>query len=579
MKDSSLLSDGRGSSSTAGARLPWNGLRSPGLTPVYREIRQLLQGLPKKHAVASYKRAADRIWVLIIGGTGTGKSTIFNALCGRKLSATGVERPKTCGPVLFGHRESVPERGFPFPELSLTRLDAAQSALKANTGVPGRLIFLEHDDPRLKGVILVDTPDLDSVEIKNREMVEDLYLLADLVIFVTSQEKYADEVPYQFLDKIRREGKPFFLLVNKAHSALSAHELIASLSTQGGAVSPHRMWLLPFMPLDAEGSLIRDEAFARFCGAFSHEISEQNQAALLHREWARVSREIHTEMHRLIEALSVEKEAARQWVETLDVFFEAASRKALDMQGKQVTEENRAAIQKEIRKHFSKYDLLGKPRRMLAQVILAPLRALGLLQENPVESHEETLRKLRERMDLVPIHAAIEGLSRQVLEKLSPQDVTSPLYRELRRPDLYMTRDEIRAAVWESQEQLLQWLEQTFDRLAQGIPRSKEIGIYSTSILWGGLILALEAAIGGGITLLEAVLDSAIAPFVTRGAVELFAYHELQKVGRQLAARYQESVKGVVRMQRDRYAACLQSLLSSEEALASLQSLARELRP
>jgi energy-coupling factor transporter ATP-binding protein EcfA2 len=578
MKDSSLLSNRRESSPIPGADLSWGGLRSPGLTPVFQEIRQLLLGLPKKHAVASYKQAAQQIWVLIIGGTGTGKSTIFNVLCGRKLSATGVERPKTCGPVLFGHRETVPEIGFPFPNLSLTRLDATQSALQVNTGAPGRLVFLEHDDPNLKGVILVDTPDLDSVETKNREMVEDLYLLADLIIFVTSQEKYADEVPHQFLEKVRREGKPFFLLVNKAHSELSAQELAVSLGTQGLSLPPDRMWLLPFIPLDAERSLMRDEVFVRFCGSFAHEISEQNQAALLHRERARVSQEIRTEVQRLIEALAVENEAARQWVETLDVFFAAACRKALEVQEKRLSEENRAAIQKEIRKHFSKYDLLGKPRRMVAQVILAPLRALGLVREESVESREETLRKMRERMDLLPIQAAMEGLSREVLEKLSPRDMDSPLYRELRRSELPLTRDEIRAAVWESQEELLQWLEQTFERLAQGIPRSKEIGIYSTSILWGGLILALEAAIGGGITLLEAVLDSAIAPFVTRGAVELFAYHELQKVGRQLATRYQESVKGVIRLQRDRYAACLESLLPTDEAVGNLRSLARELR-
>ncbi len=115
--------------------------------------------------------------------------------------------------------------------------------------------------------------------------------------------------------------------------------------------------------------------------------------------------------------------------------------------------------------------------------------------------------------------------------------------------------------------------------MAKGIPKSKEIGIYSTSILWGGLILSLEAAVGGGITLLEVVLDSAIAPFVTRGAVELFAYHELQKLGRRLARKYREMVQSVIRLQRDRYAACIESLQPSEQALAELRSLARKLSP
>lgn len=577
MKDSSPLAKPRDNRAIFSDAIPWKELRSPGLTPVFREIGQLADGLPTKQAVVSYKQSSPWVWVLVVGGTGTGKSTIFNALCGRKLSATGVERPKTCGPILFGHRETILGNRFPFPDLFLTRSDASEAARALNAGAPGQLLYLEHDDPNLRRVILVDTPDVDSVEIRNRQIVSDLYLLADLVIFVTSQEKYADDVPFQFLERIRREGKPFFLLVNKVQSRLSLREIASSFGAQGLPLPPDRLWMFPFVPIDPEESLIRDEAFGRFCGTFAHEIGEQNQAVLLSRERTRLAKELKNDVQRVMECLALENQAGLRWLEHLDVFFEAACKKALDAQEEHLSEENRAHIQKEIRKHFSKYDLLGKPRRMLARVLLSPLYALGLMQDSPIESHEETLRKMRERMDILPVQAGIESFSREVLEKLSPKDEDSPLHRELRRRDLPLMPDEIRKAAWEAQERLLEWLEQTFLELAKGIPKSKEIGIYSTSILWGGLILSLEVAIGGGITLLEAVLDSAIAPFVTRGAVELFAYHELQKVGRQLAQRYRDGVRGVIRLQRDRYAACLESLLPSDEALQSLRTLAREL--
>jgi hypothetical protein len=59
--------------------------------------------------------------------------------------------------------------------------------------------------------------------------------------------------------------------------------------------------------------------------------------------------------------------------------------------------------------------------------------------------------------------------------------------------------------------------------------------------------------------------------------VELFAYHELQKVGRQLAEKYRDSVHSVIRLQRDRYVDCLQSLQPPEGLKAELRSLAREL--
>jgi hypothetical protein len=331
--------------------------------------------------------------------------------------------------------------------------------------------------------------------------------------------------------------------------------------------------------MDAEQLLRRDEAFKGFCGIFADEISERNQAVIRQLERGRLARELKSQVDQIVEALATESQAGRQWLEHLDVFFDAACNKALEAQERHLSEENRAYIQREIRKHFSKYDLLGKPRRMVVRLVLSPFRALGLMSDNAAENHEETLKKMRERMDFAPVMAAIEGFNREVLEKLSPKDVDSPLRRELRRFDLALTREEVRQAVWDGQERLLEWLERTFQELAKGIPRTKEIGIYSTSILWGGLILSLEAAIGGGITLLEAVLDSAIAPFVTRGAVELFAYHELQKVGRQLAEKYRESVKAVMRLQRDRYAACLESLQPPGAAVSGLRALARELAP
>jgi GTPase SAR1 family protein len=577
MEDSSPFIDSRKPDAPWAGAVSWSELRSPGLTPSFTEIRELARWMPRKCAVASYKLSSPLIWIPIIGGTGTGKSTIFNALCGRKLSAVGVERPKTRGPIAFGHRDVVLGPRFPFPELSVTRVPSGADPTARRGGAPGDLVYHEHQDPVLRDVILVDTPDVDSFEVDNRRIVEELYLLSDLVLFVTSQEKYADDVLFRFLDQIRRDGKPFFLLVNKVQSPLTLEDIVSSL--RGGALvwPPERTWLLPFAALDAEEALRGDEAFGRFGSVFNGEIDTENQAELRQRERKRLARELKGQVVRLLEAFDTEHQAGKRWIESLDSLYEAACKKAMEARERHVTEDSRAFIQREIRKHFSRYDLLGKPRRMLAQVVLSPLRALGLAPENPVESHEDTLRKMRERMDILPIVAAIEGLNREVLEKLAPRDVDSPLRGELRRAELTLTREEIRRSVLDEQEKLLGWLEETFGEMARGIPRSKEIGIYSTSILWGGLIVSLEAAVGGGITLLEVVLDSAIAPFVTRGAVELFAYHELQRLGRQLAEKYRQGVYSVIRLQRDRYADSLRSLQAPERLMAELRSLAREL--
>jgi len=50
----------------------------PGLTPDIQEIEALAGELPKQLRVFFYQRGMPYLWVSFIGGTGTGKSTIFN---------------------------------------------------------------------------------------------------------------------------------------------------------------------------------------------------------------------------------------------------------------------------------------------------------------------------------------------------------------------------------------------------------------------------------------------------------------------------------------------------------------------
>ncbi|MHC1742117.1 MAG: GTPase domain-containing protein [Syntrophobacteraceae bacterium] len=529
--------------------------------------------LPKKWAVRTYKEAGDAAWVVFIGGTGTGKSTLFNALCGKALSDTGVERPKTRGPIAFVHRESRLDEGFPFPEMQCRQVRPEADAPLPLHGNPGQLLCLEHAEDRLRNIVLVDTPDVDSLEIRNRLIVEDLYLLADLVIFVASEEKYADDVPFQFLKRIQAEGKWCTVIVNKAGALLQNEDVGASFAQQGVTLPVDRFWILPFAPAEPLDYLPGNPAFRAMLAQLLTDLDPLGVPDLRQREVARANRELARETRRLVDLLTVEDAAGKQWLDHLDLFFRSSCRTLLEQQERHLTEEHREAIQKEIRKLYSRYDLLGGPRRAVAQAVRIPLRALGLVGESRNESHRESLLRIRERIDLAPIQAAVDGFNRHVLEKLSPQDETSPLYGRLRDPGLALTRDVIRQIVWEEQERLAGWLEGTFDELARGIPRSKEWGIYSTSVLWGGLILALETAIGGGITILEAVLDSAIAPFVTRGAVELFVYHELQRIGKELGERYREGLLAVLRKQRDRYVECVESLQVSEAVLTQLRSM------
>jgi hypothetical protein len=63
--------------------------------------------------------------------------------------------------------------------------------------------------------MIVDAPDFDSVERSNRELAIELLEAADLVIFVTTVTRYADQVPWDILDRARQRGVPMLAVINR----------------------------------------------------------------------------------------------------------------------------------------------------------------------------------------------------------------------------------------------------------------------------------------------------------------------------------------------------------------------------
>src|SRR5229473_5346507 len=76
--------------------------------------------------------------IMLMGGTGVGKSTLLNALAGGTIAQASFTRPTTRDPVVYYHESVKPER-----------LDSSLRHCK----------LVPHDRPTLAQKILVDTPD------------------------------------------------------------------------------------------------------------------------------------------------------------------------------------------------------------------------------------------------------------------------------------------------------------------------------------------------------------------------------------------------------------------------------------
>lgn len=97
--------------------LLWEAVQCPGFTQSAKDINHLKKSLARQLKAFNYKHKKSLLWVVFIGGTGTGKSTLFNALCGSYISETGVERPKTAGTIAYVHKKIPLEEDFLSPNL------------------------------------------------------------------------------------------------------------------------------------------------------------------------------------------------------------------------------------------------------------------------------------------------------------------------------------------------------------------------------------------------------------------------------------------------------------------------------
>ncbi len=143
-------------------------------------------------AAERYALSAEHTLVVLGGATGVGKSSLFNALVGIGLSPVAVRRPTTSEPMACVWEAERLEEARPL----LDRLGVDQrkqlcreSPLDLGRRSPGQVPAAR--DP-LAGLVLVDLPDHDSTRLEHRAVVDRAVEFADLLIWVTDPQKYAD---------------------------------------------------------------------------------------------------------------------------------------------------------------------------------------------------------------------------------------------------------------------------------------------------------------------------------------------------------------------------------------------------
>lgn len=138
------------------------------------DARELLERVDERMRLGE-----DHTVVAFAGSTGSGKSSLFNAVAGLEIAQVGVRRPTTSKPTacVWG---TGGEEILDWLEVPVENRSWRESALDGD------------DQSALHGLILVDLPDHDSTAVEHRVESDRMVGLVDVVFWVVDPQKYAD---------------------------------------------------------------------------------------------------------------------------------------------------------------------------------------------------------------------------------------------------------------------------------------------------------------------------------------------------------------------------------------------------
>jgi energy-coupling factor transporter ATP-binding protein EcfA2 len=181
------------------------------------------------------------IHVVVVGGAGAGKSTVANLLSGAVAAEANPQAGFTRHPIAYtsinGPLNWTGHAGFLGPLQPLTQ--PSPSSLDEDVYQVRRIGADPSSFDLLKDFIVWDCPDMTTWAASGYlPRLMEAAALADILVYVASDERYNDEVPTQFLHLLLQTGKPVVAVLMKMKEA-DAPALIAHFQREVIAHLPH----------------------------------------------------------------------------------------------------------------------------------------------------------------------------------------------------------------------------------------------------------------------------------------------------------------------------------------------------
>ncbi len=235
------------------------------------EAVELCEGRVDPGALAEARRVVDQAdrrlaisgsatVVALAGATGSGKSSLFNALSGTTLATVGVRRPTTAHAMASSWGEESAEDLLDWLQIPRRHALDSDPAMAA----------------ALDGLVLLDLPDHDSTEVDHRMEVDRLVQLVDMLVWVVDPQKYADAAIHdRYLKPLAQHSDVMMIILNQVDK-LSASQREQCLKDLRRLLSSEGLAKVPVMAVSA----VTGEGIEGLRQTLAKHVAEKHAAAL-----------------------------------------------------------------------------------------------------------------------------------------------------------------------------------------------------------------------------------------------------------------------------------------------------------